>query len=83
MKIDGEIYPGVANVGTRPTISGDNHVINCETHIIGYNGWLYGENVRVSFGKRLRDEQKFDGLDALKAQISRDIRAALDWYSGQ
>lgn len=78
---DGRTYPGVANVGTRPTIVGDNHIINCETHIIGYSGWLYDRCVRVEFGRRLRDEMKFGSVDALKVQIEKDIGEALRWLS--
>ncbi len=71
------IYPGVANVGLRPTVAeGDDHLLNCETHIIGFDGWLYDRFVRVSFGRRLRGEKQFDSLDALKEQISHDIREA-------
>lgn len=75
-------FPGVANVGIRPTITeNDAHGINCETHIIGYSGWLYEEIVRVSFFTRLRDEMKFDGIGALQEQIRRDMDAALAYFS--
>lgn len=69
---EGEKYMGVANVGIRPTVDSDGG-INCETHIIGYSGELYGEAVRVEFFERIRDERKFDGIDELKKQIEKDI----------
>ena len=59
----------------------DTHKVNCETHIIGFDGWLYGKNVRVEFYKRLRDEIRFSDVDALGAQIRRDIEAALAYFS--
>ncbi len=81
VRIDGVDYRGVANVGVRPTIKDDGHKINCETHIIGYEGELYGKSVRISFGRRLRDEIRFGGIDALRAQIQRDIAATEDYFS--
>ena len=71
----------MSNVGTRPTIKNDGHVINCETHIINYNGWLYGKDIKVSFHKRLRDEMKFPDIDSLKAQIGRDIVSTKEYFS--
>ena len=79
--IGGDIFLGVANIGTRPTVSNDSHSINCETHIINYNGWLYGKNIKVAFYKRLRDEIRFDGIDALRCQIGRDIESTLAYFS--
>jgi len=77
--VGGEIFLGVANVGTRPTVS-DSERINCETHIINYNGLLYGKEIKVEFYKRLRDEIRFSSLEALKAQISEDIQNTLDFF---
>ncbi len=81
VEVEGDAFLGVANIGTRPTIIDDNHIINCETHIINYSGWLYGKNIKVSFYKRLRDERKFRGIDELKAQIESDIAATCDFLS--
>lgn len=79
--IDGSYYPGVTNVGIRPSISeNDDHVPNAETHIIGYHGWLYDKPIRVFFRRRLRDEMKFSSLDALKEQIACDIRASVSTF---
>ncbi len=75
-EVGGKIYPGVANVGSRPTVS-DEGRINCETHIIHYSGWLYGAQIKVSFYKKLRDERKFPTVDALKAAVEKDIAAAV------
>jgi len=69
----------VTNVGVRPTVDGRQRRI--ETHLLdfpvaGESGDLYGQKMTVSFVARLRDEQRFDGLDALVAQIRRDISIA-------
>ncbi|MGM9653186.1 MAG: riboflavin biosynthesis protein RibF [Eubacteriales bacterium] len=65
-------YEGVANIGVRPSVPGDGHV-NCETHIIDYDGFLYGKSIRVEFCRRLRGEEHFPSLDALRAAIERDV----------
>lgn len=65
---------GVANVGTRPTI-GDLTKAILEVHILDFDGDIYHRNISVIFRNRLRDERKFDSLEALKEQIWRDIDA--------
>lgn len=76
-EVEGVLYPSVTNIGTRPSIlQDDDHHINAETHIIGYDGWLYGSVVRVHYCHRLRDEMRFSSLDDLKAQIKRDCAAS-------
>ena len=66
--------PAVANLGQRPTI-GDNKVL-LEVNIFDFNRDIYGRLARVRFVDYVRPEQKFDGLDALKAQIAKDAAAA-------
>jgi len=46
--------------------------VTAEVHLLGFEGSIYGERLRVEFLQRLRDEQKFDSVDALVAQLSRD-----------
>lgn len=70
---------GVTNVGTRPTVDGKGFLI--ETHLLDFDGDLYGQHINIRWLKKLRSEQKFDSLDALKAQISRDIDAARAYFS--
>lgn len=76
------IFPGVANVGLRPTVEHPGRV-NCETHIIGYSGDLYEQVLKIEFLKFLRPEQKFDSVEALTAAIRRDTKAAADYILGQ
>lgn len=64
---------GVANLGVRPTFAAG---FSLEAHFADFDGDLYGKRLRVAFGARLRGERKFDGIDALKAQIAADVRDA-------
>ena len=66
----GQTLKGVANLGMRPTVGTDKPRL--ESHFFDFGGDLYGANLRVSLLHFIRPEQKFDGLDALKAQISMD-----------
>ena len=64
-------YPAVASVGIRPSVDSDGHV-NCETHLLDYDGDLYGQTVRVYVLDRLRGERRFASADELKKQIELD-----------
>jgi riboflavin kinase/FMN adenylyltransferase len=77
--IDGIVHPGLTNIGVRPTFGETTPTI--ETHLLHYTGDLYGRTVRVSFVQRLRDERRFDDVDALKAQIEADLRRAERLFS--
>ena len=79
--VDGSAYLGVANVGCRPTVSGGDLKINCETHIIQYSGFLYDRSIRVSFYRKLRDEKKFSSVEQLRLAIREDIRHAQEYFS--
>ena len=68
---DGRAFGGVTNVGVRPTVSNGQDV-TVEPWILDFGGDLYGQTLRVEFYRRLRDERKFDSLEALKAQIQSD-----------
>jgi riboflavin kinase/FMN adenylyltransferase len=73
--INGIAYPSVTNVGMRPTF-GDVDRIQVETHLLDLSRDLYDARVRLSFVQRLRDERAFPDVDALRAQIEADCRAA-------
>ena len=70
----GKPLAGMANLGTRPTVKGKEKLL--EVHLFDFNADIYGRHVRVEFVQKLRDEQRFDSLDALKEHIARDERAA-------
>ena len=74
--LDGAVLRGVANLGYRPTVSGDKPDRLLELHLFDLNKDIYGEDVEVRFVRYLRPEQKFDSLDELKAQIARDVQNA-------
>lgn len=69
-----KLVQGVANVGVRPTVGGKVPVL--EVHLFDFDRSIYGEHIRVVFRKKIRDEQRFDGLEALKKQIQLDIDSA-------
>ena len=69
--LDGQEYKVMMNIGVRPTVSdGSGAVI--EAHILGYSSSLYGREVHLSLFERLRDEKKFQSLDALREQLQKD-----------
>ncbi|MDI7864781.1 bifunctional riboflavin kinase/FAD synthetase [Rhizobiaceae bacterium n13] len=80
-RADGSLHDGVASYGRRPTVTDDGAPL-LETYVFDFSGDLYGETCSVSFFGHLRDELKFDGLDALVAQIRRDEEEARALLSG-
>ncbi len=72
---DGRGYPGVCNVGSRPTFDGTG--VTVETYLIGFDESLYGHSICVHFVARLRGEERFADVDALVGQIRLDVAAAL------
>jgi riboflavin kinase/FMN adenylyltransferase len=71
----GGVHDGVANLGLRPTFGGDREP-RLEVHLFRFAGDLYGRRICVELRAFLREERRFDGLDALKAQIAADAEAA-------
>jgi riboflavin kinase/FMN adenylyltransferase len=67
-------HPAVSSLGTRPTVNGTDPLL--EVHLFDYDGNLYGQHLDVDFVARLRDERKFESLDALVEQMHRDAAAA-------
>lgn len=67
--------PAVASLGVRPTITASGRAV-LEVHLFDYSGDLYNVHVRVEFLHKIRDEEKYPDLDAMKAQIARDCEAA-------
>lgn len=75
---DGIRYESVTNVGNKPTIG--KYKKNIETHIFDFDEEIYGEEIRVEFVKKIRDEYKFDSVDALSVQIGRDCSTAREYH---
>lgn len=78
-EINGVIQAGVANIGVRPSVAGDGSA-HLEVHLLDFAGDLYGRRLLVAFHHKLRDEQRFASLEALKAAIAADIAAARDYW---
>src|ERR1051326_438243 len=68
------VYNGVANIGVRPTFNGKERIV--EAHLFDFQTDLYDKRITVDFIARLRNEQRFASIDALKSQISSDVRQA-------
>ncbi len=74
------VRPAVTNVGVRPTVGeGTQRVV--ETHLLDFEGDLYGREVEVAFERRLRDERRFPSLSALSRQIGRDVEDAREYFA--
>jgi riboflavin kinase / FMN adenylyltransferase len=69
------VHPSVTNIGVRPTVDSSGRE-SIETHVFGFDGDLYGAQIRVGFVQRLRDERAFESMDLLKAQIAADCARA-------
>ncbi|WKE64964.1 bifunctional riboflavin kinase/FAD synthetase [Gallaecimonas kandeliae] len=72
-------WPGIANIGVKPTVNGT--VPTLEVHLLDFDGDLYGCQLEVVLRKKLRDEQKFASLEALRSQIEKDEQAARVFFA--
>mgnify|MGYP000034286166 FL=1 len=77
----GMFYPTMINIGTNPTFKNEN--MSIEAHLISFHGDLYGQTLRLFFIDRIRPEQRFDGIDALKSQLHHDIDETLSLLQKQ
>ncbi|MGZ3788350.1 MAG: bifunctional riboflavin kinase/FAD synthetase [Bacteriovorax sp.] len=78
--IHGMTYNSVTNIGINPTFN-MGQVINIETHLLDFNRDIYGEELRVSFLKKIRDEKKFSSVNDLIFQIDVDVQAAKKFFA--
>ena len=81
VRADGTRHPAAVSLGRRPTFYADSHEL-CEAHLLDFSGDLYGEEVTVVLTHFLRGQERFDGLDALIAQMRADCDAARDAVTG-
>lgn len=72
---EGKMYGGMLNIGTNPTVGGQT--LSIEVNIFGFDKDIYGEQIRILFVQRIRDEKKFDGLEALTKAIAGDKEKAM------
>ena len=76
VRINAQIHRGVLNIGFRPTVSSGAPELRVEAHLFDFTGDLYGRDLEITFLEKLREEQKFPSLAALKEQIARDVASA-------
>jgi riboflavin kinase/FMN adenylyltransferase len=80
--LDKRFLPGAASLGVRPTLGQGLRPV-LEVHLFDFDREIYGSHVSVHFLHKLRDEAKYDSLEALTAQITRDVQATQDYFSGE
>ncbi len=78
-EVRGATYGATTNIGLRPTFDGSDRRV--ETHILDFDEQIYGEVVRIELLERLREERKFDGIEALVAQIEQDVAATRAYFA--
>lgn len=78
VRLDDKTLPSITNIGTKPTFSGTDRSI--ETHIFDFNSDIYGKTVTLCFYERMREERKFDSVDALVRQIGLDVKQAALYF---
>jgi riboflavin kinase/FMN adenylyltransferase len=72
-KLNGQFYHAALNIGFRPTIALAKPQLRVEAYLLDFNGDLYGVELDLEIGKKLRDEQKFSSVKELQEQINRDV----------
>lgn len=75
-ELSGKTFRAAVNIGFRPTVKSFTPQLHVEAHLLDFSGELYGEEIELTFVEKLRDEQKFPSLDALKEQIAKDVSEA-------
>ena len=70
LKVKGNIYNAMANIGTRPSVDGNTRLV--EVHLFGFRGNLYGRYVKINLLRKIRNEQRFASIDDLMAQLLKD-----------
>ena len=72
VRIGDEWHPAATNIGVRPQFHTGRHAL-IEAFVMGWEGDIYGETIRIEFHKRLRGERRFESVDALIEQMGRDV----------
>lgn len=80
LKVGNEWHNGVLNIGYKPTFHKDLAEATIEVHLVNFNEDIYGEQVILEWRKRIRDEKKFENVDALIAQIKQDKKEAMNYF---
>jgi riboflavin kinase/FMN adenylyltransferase len=78
--VEKKSYQVALNIGSRPTISPAMPQLRVEAHLLDFEGDLYGKELEIEIGDKLRDEKKFASPEELREQIARDIAQVKLWY---
>ncbi|MFN8585098.1 MAG: bifunctional riboflavin kinase/FAD synthetase [Dehalococcoidia bacterium] len=78
-EVQGRMCHGTTNIGVQPTFEGTTRRV--ETHLLDFDGNIYGQVVTIDLLERLREERKFEGVEALVAQITRDVAATRSYFA--
>jgi len=81
-ELKGSWYRGMMNMGSRPTVNENPGLKTIEVHLFDFDRDIYSEKIRISYLARIRDEKKFEGINALKLQLSEDRKKALRIFDG-
>ncbi len=73
VRVEGQTHRAAVNIGLRPTVKEPEPRLHIEAHILDFEGDLYDEELEITFVEKLRDEEKFDSLEALKEGIAKDV----------
>jgi riboflavin kinase/FMN adenylyltransferase len=74
-RVKGKFYRAALNIGVRPTVSAVKPQLRVEAHLLDFSGELYGEELELQTGMKLREEQRFGSVEELREQIGRDVAA--------
>lgn len=80
-EVNGQIYAAAVNIGVRPTFTNQQDAIFIEAHILDFSEDVYGKSIVIEFEQRLRDEQRFESIEALVAQVHTDIQCTREIIS--
>lgn len=79
VEVNGKTHNSVVNIGVKPTVS-DAKKLLVEAHILDFNENIYAKPVKINFLKKVRNEQRFESVNALKSQIAKDTEAARTFF---
>jgi riboflavin kinase/FMN adenylyltransferase len=79
-KVQNKTYRGMLNIGSRPTVNRNADHRSIEVHLFDFDSDIYGEHLELIFFRKLREEQKFESLDALKEQLARDKADTISFF---
>ncbi|HET6559517.1 MAG TPA: bifunctional riboflavin kinase/FAD synthetase [Prolixibacteraceae bacterium] len=80
VKVNHQVFKGMLNIGSRPTVNHNADNRSIEVHILDFDSNIYGQTIELLFYKKLREEQKFSSLEALKEQLAMDKDDTLTWF---